>query len=466
MSDFLPRFIQAVNHMVWGFPALFAIGSVGLYFTVKTRCVQLRKLPFALKSVFRKLREKPTDGVSPFQALCTALAATVGTGNIAGVAGAISIGGPGAIFWMWVAALLGMVVKYAEVVLAVRYRQQAPDGSYRGGPMYYIRDGLKPGWRWLGVVFCVFGIVAAFGVGNSTQVSTAVASVEEALAVYGVSPAVPVPLLMGLVFGLLVGLVIFGGAKRIGAVAEYLIPVMSLGYILLGAGVLLQRASALPTALLSIVSGAFNPSAVTGGAVGSCFIALRTGFSRGVFTNEAGMGTASIAHAGANISHPVQQGLYGIFEVFADTLVICTVTALVILTAQVPIPYGQATGAELTISAFTSVYGQWVSVFLALSMVLFSFATILGWGLYGIRCTEFLFGNRGWYVFAALHTLTTVLGALAAPALLWDLAETVNGLMAIPNLVALAFLSKEVILLTTDYFNSKNHIYLSRRHKK
>lgn len=456
MLEIFTSLIQALNRVVWGIPALILILGVGLYYSFRTRFLQIRKLGFSLRSIWNKLRQKPeAGGVSPFQAVCTALAATVGTGNIAGVAGAIAIGGPGSIFWMWVAALLGMVVKFAEVVLAVRYREPDAQGGYRGGPMYYIKNGLGPKWAWLGGLFCAFGMVAAFGVGNSTQISTAVASINEALCFVGLTPSFYGNLAMGLIAGAIVALVILGGAKRIGAVAEYLIPVMSLGYIALSLGALFQNAGAIPGALKAIFAGAFSPAAFTGGAVGTMFLALRIGVSRGVFTNEAGMGTASIAHAGANTRHPAEQGLYGIFEVFADTLVICTMTALVILTSGIPIPYGADAGAELTVSAFVSVYGGWVTIFLALSMALFAFATILGWGLYGLRCAEYLLGNRSFRPFALAHAATTVLGALLAPALLWELAEAVNGLMAIPNLIALAALSPEVFRLTNAYFHAQ-----------
>lgn len=261
---------------------------------------------------------------------------------------------------------------------------------------------------------------------------------------------------MGIVMALLVGAVVVGGARRIGAVAEYLIPAMSLGYIALGFGVLITHRGQIGSAFASIFAGAFAPRAFTGGVIGSLFTSLRIGFSRGVFTNEAGMGTASIAHAGANTRHPAEQGLYGIFEVFADTLVICTMTALVILCSPVSIPYGAAdTGAELTVAAFQTVYGNWVCVFLAVSMALFAFATVLGWGLYGMRCAEFLFGVRAKKVFSLLHAIMCVVGALVSPAILWDLAETVNGLMAIPNLVALAKLSPEVLRLTSSYFTKR-----------
>lgn len=453
MAETISRLLERLNQLVWGFPALLLILGVGGYLSIRTGFLQLRKLGLTFRTIWQKLRQPPEPGgVSPFQALCTALAATVGTGNIAGVAGAIAIGGPGAVFWMWIAAFLGMAVKYGEVVLAVRYREPGPDGAYLGGPMYYIKNGLGRSWRWLGSLYCCFGVIAAFGVGNTTQVSTAVASINQAVAAFGRIPSARGNLIMGLILGLLVGLVVLGGAKRIGSVAEYLIPVMSLGYILLSLGAIVHNRQAIPQVLEAILAGAASPRACTGGAVGSLLITLRIGVSRGVFTNEAGMGTASIAHAGARTRHPCEQGLYGIFEVFADTILICTMTALVILTSGVSIPYGADAGAELTVTAFVSVYGNWVTVFLAISMALFAFATILGWGLYGTRCAEFLFGGKSPKIFALLHAGTTVLGALIAPALLWNLAETVNGLMAIPNLIALLALSPEIFRLTGTYF--------------
>lgn len=447
--------IRWLNRMVWGFPALVLILGVGMMYTLRTRFFQGRYLGHALRSVGQTLRRPAESGVSPFQAVCTALAATVGTGNIAGVAGAIALGGPGAVFWMWVSAFLGMILKYAEVVLAVRYREPSPDGTYLGGPMYYIRAGLSPRWRFLAPVYSIFGLIAAFGIGNATQVSTAVVSINEALPFFGLSGSVGSNWFFGLLMGLGVALVVLGGAKRIGAVAEYLIPVVCLGYIVLSLGALLHHRAALPGALAQILSGAFSPRACTGGVVGSAFLALRIGVARGIFTNEAGMGTASIAHANANVNHPAQQGLFGIFEVFADTIVICTMTALVILTAPVSIPYGTACGAELTVRAFATVYGPCISVFLAISMVLLAFATILGWGLYGNRCAEFLFGPKVQKPFSLLHALTTVLGAVVTPALLWELAEAVNGLMALPNLVALLALSPEVIRLTANYSHKR-----------
>ncbi len=444
--------VERFNRFLWGCPALILILGTGIYLTLRTSFLPIRKLGYTLKLVFRKLRQAPdSHGVSPFQAVCTALAATVGTGNIAGVAGAIALGGPGALFWMWVAAFLGMVVKYAEIVLAVRYRIQNKDGSFSGGPMYYISQGMGSNWKWLGTAYCIFGVVAAFGVGNSTQISTAVVSMNEALPLFGLSPSFAGNLSMGLILGGLVALVVLGGAKRIGAVAELLIPIMSVSYLLFGLGAVAVNYRAIPQALRCVMSGAFCPRAVTGGAVGSLWIAMRTGVSKGVFTNEAGMGTASMAHAGANAKSPAEQGLYGIFEVFVDTILICTVTALVILTSGIPISYGTSAGAELTCLAFQSVYGSWISVFLALSMILFAFATILGWGLYGTQCAGYLFGARWGKLFGVLHALTTVLGSVLSPTLVWSLAEVFNGLMALPNLLALLTLSPEILRLSQSY---------------
>lgn len=466
MGTTVIAWVERFNQFLWGYPALILILGTGLYLSLRTSFLPIRKLGYSLKLVFRKLRQSPeTDGVSPFQAVCTALAATVGTGNIAGVAGAIALGGPGALFWMWVAAFLGMVVKYAEIVLAVHYRVQNQDGSFSGGPMYYISRGMGRNWRWLGTLYCMFGVVAAFGVGNSTQISTAVVSMNEALPLFGLSPSFAGNLCMGLVLGALVALVVLGGAKRIGAVAELLIPIMSLSYLLFGLGAIAVNYRAIPQALSSVISGAFCPRAVTGGAIGSLWIAVRTGVSKGVFTNEAGMGTASMAHAGANTKSPAEQGLYGIFEVFVDTILICTVTALVILTSGVPISYGTSAGAELTCFAFQSVYGSWITLFLALSMILFAFATILGWGLYGAQCVRYLFGERWVKPFGIVHALITVLGSILSPALVWSLAEIFNGLMALPNLLAVLTLSPEILRLSQAYMSTRNVLLFNSAQK-
>ncbi len=451
MIETIARWIDCANRFVWGFPALFGILAVGLLYTARTRFLQLRKLPLCVKEAVTSLRQPASSGVSPFQAVCTALAATVGTGNIAGVAGAIAIGGPGAVFWMWVAAILGMILKYAEVVLAVRYQRTGDNGTKLGGPMYFIGDGLSPKLRFLAPLYCILGVIAAFGVGNCVQINTAVSSIQEALPLCGLTAGRGSSLLLGLGMGLLVAMVVLGGAKRIGSVAELMIPLVCLGYIVLSLGAIICNRAMLPKAIVSIMQGAFDPKAITGGAVGSAFLALRIGVSRGVFTNEAGMGTASIAHGGANTSSPPKQGLLGIFEVFVDTILICTLTALVILTAPIKIPYGSAAGAELTVSAFASVYGPWVKVFLAASIAILAFATVLGWGLYGMRCAEYLFGKKTTRLFPILHAITSVLGAVISPSVVWSVSETVNGLMAIPNLIALFLLSPEVIRLTNQY---------------
>ena len=453
----ISEIVSALNRAVWGAPALIMILAVGLYHSFGTRFVQIRRFGFAMSSIFRRLFGKQAgkeEGVSPFQAVCTALAATVGIGNIAGVAGAIALGGPGAVFWMILTAVLGMCTKYAEVVLAVRFRQRR-NGEYVGGPMYYIQNGLGKKFRPLAVVFCLFGIIAASGVGNSTQVNTVVAGIHEALDAFGLPYGRGLDLAVGIGIGALAILVLLGGARRIGAVTEFLVPFMSLGYILLSLGVLVIFRQRIPMVLHEIISGAFTPGAVTGGIVGSCFTAVRMGVARGVFSNEAGLGTGSIAHAGANTTAPAEQGLYGIFEVFVDTVLICSMTALVILVSGVPIPYGTEAGAELTASAFTGAYGPWVTVFTAFAMLCFAAATVLGWGLYGIRCVQFLFGDRGVKPFVLLHGLSSIMGAVLEAGFVWQMAELVNGLMAIPNLVALALLSPEVFRLTREYFDTK-----------
>lgn len=440
-----------LNAIVWGAPALTLTIGVGLYLSVRLRFVQIVMLPKALKEFVRKLRpqEKAKGEVSSFQALCTALAATVGTGNLVGVAGAICLGGPGAIFWMWICGLLGMVTKFAEAALAVRYRVRT-DKGYVGGPMYMMTQGLGKKFTPLAVCYCMFGVIAAFGVGNATQISAVVTSVNGCLARFGREQSREGNLVMGILLAVLIGTMLFGGAKRIGAAAERIVPFISVLYVLLCAGVLLVKFREVPGAFASIVEGAFSPRAVTGGMLGSSYQALRIGCSRGIFTNEAGMGTASIAHASASVSHPAQQGLMGIMEVFLDTMVICTLTALVILISGVPIPYGVDAGAELTTAAFTKVYGDWAAFLIAFSLCCFAIATILGWGLYGARCAEFLFGPKAWKYFALAQTGAVIFGSMQSAALVWQLAETVNGLMAIPNLITLGALTPELSRLVQE----------------
>ena len=448
----MTKYIDGLNRIVWGAPALVLIVGVGLYLSLRLRFAQLTLFPGAWRRFVAMLRpgRKSEDGVTPFQALCTALAATVGTGNIVGVAGAICLGGPGAVFWMWVCGVLGMVTKYAEVTLALRYRVKTPAG-WIGGPMYVITQGLGAKFSPMAVAYCLFGVIASFGVGNATQINAVISGVNDVVTRFGGEQTKLGNLVMGLVLAALVGAMLLGGARRVGIVAERLVPFISAAYILLCAVVLALRWREIPAAFASIAAGAFSPRAVTGGALGSAYQALRVGCSRGVFTNEAGMGTASIAHASAEVSHPAEQGLMGIMEVFLDTILICTLTALVILVSGLAIPYGKDVGAELTTKAFATVYGDFAPIFIAVSLVCFAFATVLGWGLYGARCAQFLFGARAWKLFVAAQMAAVVAGACLQTGIVWSAAETVNGLMVIPNLTALAILTPEVVRLTKEY---------------
>ncbi len=449
----MKNILQWVNGFVWGAPTLILILGVGIYLSVRTGFPQIRLLPKSLKMFAGQLRKKQTEEgtVSPFQALCTALAATVGTGNIAGVAGAIAIGGAGSIFWMWICAMLGMVTKFAEAALAVRYRQKNSQGEYVGGPMYMIQMGMGKHWHFLGGLYCFFGVVAAFGVGNGTQINAVVCSVNHVLEAFGGTVSIHRNLAMGILLSLLITVMLLGGAKRISSAAERLVPLAAVGYFLLCAVAIGKNASAVPKAFHAIFTGAFSPSAITGGMIGSFFQSLRIGVSRGVFTNEAGMGTASIAHASASVRHPAEQGMLGMVEVFLDTIVICSMTALVILTSGVEIPYGLDEGAALTIRAFSAVVGDWVGVLITAFLCCFALATVLGWGLYGGRCAQYLFGDRAWKWFVGLQAAAVVVSAVIQTGTVWMLSETVNGMMAIPNLIALCALSGEFIRLVKDY---------------
>ena len=458
MLQIIETINTAVNNFIWGVPALVCIFGVGLYLSIRTGFLQIRKFPYAIRTtlgrIFRK-RSASDGAITPFQAVCTALAATVGTGNIAGVAGAIAIGGPGAIFWMWVSALFGMCTKFAEVTLAVHFREINANGELVGGPMYYIKNGLGKKWNWLAYLFAAFGVLTVFGTGNATQVNTITTAINSALLNYNIISESAVStsnLIIGIVIAILIAMILLGGIKRIGQVTEKLVPFMALLYILLGLGVILLNIQNIPSVFVSIFKGAFQPSAVTGGIIGSMFLSIKKGVSRGIFSNEAGLGTGSIAHACADTKKPVKQGMFGIFEVFTDTIVICTLTALVILCSSVPITYGEAAGAELTILGFTSTYGNWVSIFTAVAMCCFAFSTALGWGLYGARCIEFLFSEKVIKPFMVVYALVAILGATANLGLMWNIAETFNGLMAIPNLIALFLLSGTVVRLTKEYF--------------
>ena len=450
---------QAVNSFIWGIPAMVCIISVGLLLSVRTGFLQIRKFPYAIRTTIGRIfrRKDASDGaMTPFQAVCTALAATVGTGNIAGVAGAIAIGGPGAVFWMWCSALLGMCTKFAEVTLAVHFRERNKNGELVGGPMYYIKNGLGSRWQFLAVLYSLFGVLTVFGTGNATQVNTIVTAIDSALlatgsGLNGILPTLN--LIVGVVVAMMVAMVLLGGVKRIGSVTEKLVPFMALFYIVLALGVVALNYRRFPAVIASIVGGAFDPQAVTGGAIGSVFLSMQKGVSRGIFSNEAGLGTGSIAHACADTHKPVKQGMFGIFEVFADTIVICTLTAMVILCSGVPVGYGSAAGAELTISGFTATYGGWSSIFTAVALCCFAFSTIIGWGLYGSRCIEFLFHtDKVVGPFLVVYSFVSILGATVDLGLLWSIADTFNGLMSIPNLIALLLLSGTVAKLTKEFF--------------
>ena len=459
---------SVVNNFIWGVPAMICIIGVGLLLSIRTRFIQIRKFPYSIKTtVGRMFRKKDaSDGtITPFQAVCTALAATVGTGNIAGVAGAIAIGGPGAVFWMWCSAILGMCTKFSEVTLAVHFRERNAAGDLVGGPMYYIKNGLGKKWQWLAMLYSLFGVLTVFGTGNATQVNTITAAINTPLMEFGIlsSGAVStVNLIIGVVVAMLVAMVLLGGIKRIGSVSEKLVPFMALFYVILALGVVIINYKNIPSVFAAIVGGAFDPMAFTGGVVGTMFMSMKKGVSRGIFSNEAGLGTGSIAHACADTQKPVKQGLFGIFEVFADTIVICTLTALVILCSGINVNYGAAAGAELTISGFTSTYGSWASIFTAVALCCFAFSTIIGWGLYGSRCIEYLCSSsRVVRPFLVVYSFVSILGATVDLGLLWDIADTFNGLMAIPNLIALLLLSGTVVKLVKDYFNTEHSEKLS-----
>lgn len=456
MLDTIAKINGAVSNFIWGVPAMICIVGVGILLTVRTRCIQVRKFTVAMKNTIGKIFDKKAakDGtMSPFQAVCTALAGTVGTGNIAGVAGAVALGGPGAVFWMWCSAFLGMCTKFAEVTLAVHFRDTNDSGEHVGGPMYYIKNGLGNKWAWLAVLYAVFGVLTVFGTGNATQVNTIVTSIDSALINFNVidsNNTQNINLVLGIIIAALVAMVLLGGVKRIGQVTEKLVPFMAVLYIILGLGVVVINIKNVPGVFGAIIAGAFSPRAVTGGAIGSAFLSLKKGVSRGIFSNEAGLGTGSIAHACADTHDATGQGMFGIFEVFMDTIVICTLTALVILCSGTSVIYGEAAGAELTISGFTMTYGGWISIFTAVSLCCFAFSTIIGWGLYGSRCIEFIFGNKSVRPFLVIYSFVSIVGATLNLGLLWDIAETFNGLMAIPNLIALLLLSGVVAKLVKE----------------
>lgn len=454
-----------VNSVVWGLPMMALIVGIGLYISIRTGFLQFKKFGYMLKctvgQLFKKTEAKKGE-ITPFQALTTALAGTVGTGNIAGVAGAITLGGPGAVFWMWVSAAFGMATKYAEIVLALKYRERNPKGDLVGGPMYYIKNGLGKSWRALALLFSVFGALSAFGIGNIAQVNTIAASVSSAVSAFVPSASgytASINLFVGIVCALFVGAVLLGGLKSIGRVTEKIIPFMSVLYMSFSLVVILYNYDSIGRVFLLIIRGAFNPQAALGGSFGIGLMqAVKLGVGRGVFSNEAGLGSAPIAHASSSEQSPVKQGLYGIFEVFFDTIVVCTLTSLAILCSSTHIGYGDTAGAELTIAAFATAFGvKTAGVVIAGGIIFFAFSTMLSWSLYGMRCAEFLFGSKVNKAYMLLFTLIIVAGATMELSLAWDISDTLNGLMAIPNLIALLCLSGGVFSATKEFFKKGEH---------
>lgn len=453
--------LNIIDNFVWGVPLMVLIIAGGLLLTIRLGLLQIRKLPLALKWMLQN-EEGGKGEISSFSALCTALSATIGTGNIVGVATAVCAGGPGALFWMVVAAFLGMATKYSEGLLAVKYRTVAEDGHSLGGPFYYIELGMGKNFKWLAKIFAFFGVcVGLFGIGTFSQVNGISSAVH---GFFDPNDAFTVKILpflgeyswsvviASLILSFCVAAVLIGGVKRIASVSQIIVPFMAVIYFVFAVILICCNITKVPAAFATIVTAAFSPKAITGGAVGSMLIAMQKGVARGIFSNEAGLGTASIAHAGAEVNDPVQQGLFGVFEVFVDTIIICTFTALVILCSGVPITFGADAGAELTISGFTSTYGNWITIFTAVAMCCFAFTTILGWGLYGARCSEYLFGEKVIKPFMVIYSLIAIIGATVKLDLLWSIAETFNGMMAIPNLIAVALLSPVVLKLTKEYF--------------
>ena len=464
MVDFITKINGKINGFVWGLPMMVLILGVGVYLSIRCGFPQFRHFVHIIKNTLGKAfekTEKKEGAVSPFKAMCTALAASIGTGNIAGVSGAIAIGGPGAVFWMWISALVGMCTKFAEVTLAINYRERNKKGDWVGGPMYYITNGLGKNWRWLAYVFAAFGALAAFGIGNMTQINTIASTINTAISGFidtTTEQQTLIACIIAIICAIICAFVLLGGIQRLADVCSLLVPVMAVIYIVASLVVIFVNITSIPSAFSAIVCGAFNPSSVAGGLAGiGIKTALTKGVGRGIFSNEAGLGSAPIAHAAADVDHPVKQGIYGVFEVFMDTIVVCTMTALVVLlgVGVQNIEYGTDIGANLTIKGFESVFGGgFPGVAIAICLTLFALSTVLTWALYGTRCVEYLFGFKASKVYQVIFCLFACMAGTVELKLAWDIADTLNGLMAIPNLIAIALLSPTVIKLSKEYFSS------------
>lgn len=463
--EWLIHLNEALNSFVWGIPMLVLIIGTGLYLSIRTGFIQIFEFRYAMKNTIGKAfkkQKKIKGAITPFQALTTALAATVGTGNIAGITSAVTLGGAGSIFWLWISAMIGMCTKYAEVVLAVKFRERNKAGEWAGGPMYYIKNGLGSNYRWLAVVFCIFGAIAAFGVGNAVQVGNMTSSINSSIQAFlplAVQYKGTISFIIGIVVAILTALTLFGGVKRVGRVTELIVPFMAAVYILASLAVIIVNIDSLGAVFQKIFRDAFTPDAAVGGVAGfSIKTAVSWGFRRGVFSNEAGLGSAPIAHASSSETNPVKQGLYGIFEVFLDTIVICTITGLTLLMSGINLDYGTHGSIALNISAFGTVFGdKTAGIIIAVGMSLFALATILGWALYGTRCIEYLFGSKSIKIYQLIYVLVVVVGATMNLDTIWQIADSLNGFMAVPNLIAVLALSGVVVKLTKAHF-SRDHL--------
>lgn len=443
----MTSFLTQTENLISGtLPFVFLVAS-GVYLTIKSGFFQFYFLPLSIKhalgGIFKSSKAK--NGVSPFQAACTAISATVGTGNIAGVAGALALGGAGAVFWMWITAFAGMCVKSTEIILALEYREKRGK-EFVGGPMYYIKNGLSKAFLPLAFVFSLVGMVSAICSGNLIQTNSAITSVGQGFSV---------KLTGGILFAFITGAVIIGGAKRIGLFTERIVPFMAVLYTLMALGIIMVNIDFLPEAFIMIFKGAFNPKAVTGGSVASVSTAIMLGSSRGVFSNEAGLGTSAIAHSAAEKEEGVKQSLYGIFEVFADTVVMCTLTALTILCSRVNIDYGNNASTELVQNALSTLYGNSSGIIVGIMMCLFGISSVIGWGYYGIVFGEYILGKKGKNLFIIIYPFFCILGALCSTGLVWRLSAFFNGLMLCINMVAVMLLANESIDKMVDFRKKK-----------
>ncbi len=436
--------LKQISGLLWGWPALALIAGTGIYLTLILGFLPLRQLGFGFRQMLGPQRGVGTIGAGA--ALATSLSATIGTGNIVGVATAIHSGGPGALVWMWLIALVGMATKYAEAVLAVHFREKDAAGQYVGGPMYYIKNGLGKNWHWLAIAFAVFGMIAGFGIGNSVQANSVAHGLSDS---FGLPPWIT-----GITLAVLVGMVVLGGMKRIATVATFIVPFMALAYLLAGLVVLADHASAIPDALALCFEGAFSGTAAAGGFAGALVKeAIRFGMARGIFSNEAGLGSAPIAHASANTDHPARQGSIAMLGTFIDTIIVCSVTGLAIVSTGVW--DSGVKGAPLSAMAFSSTFGSAGDIIVACSLAVFAFTTLLGWSLYSERCTQFLFGPKAVLPFRIVWVLAVPLGAIVSLNFVWALADIMNILMAVPNLIALLLLSPIVVRLSREFFANR-----------